>query len=206
MARFFSKIRFLMILYVNIEILVTFGYGAVFSLGKPKMFGSGCPDGSVEVITSADGQTVTVLFSQYSAQTNYKKTFDRASCNLAIPVDVENGSSVGVFSVDYRGFTSVPSASGSYSKFSAEYFFAGADGPKEQKEFQNYYGDFSIVDNMYGAVTYSDCSPSVIFRINTSISAAKKSLQSEDVLIQVDSTDTKVEQSFRYEIVTEPCY
>merc|ERR1711933_4121 len=192
------------IFFIALNIIPT-TFGAVFSLGEPTMFGSGCPEGSVQIITSFDGQTVTVLFSQYSAQTSGENTRDRASCNLAIPVDVEPGYSVGVFSVDYRGYTNVPPESESYSKFSAEYFFAGVGGPKEKRTYENYSGEFSIVDNIYGSVIYSECDPSVIFRINTSIVASKESSQSSDVLIQVDSTDAEVEQSFQYVIVSEPC-
>lgn len=101
-----------------------------FKFGTPTFFGSGCPADTVTVVPSTDGQTVSVLFSQFSARTSGADvTRDRKSCNLAVPVDVQSvsvggsiaawlvhrltvyfllwyvcqGVSIGIFRVDYRG-------------------------------------------------------------------------------------------------------
>merc|ERR1712232_852184 len=47
------------------------------------------------------------------------------------------GFSVGIYRVDYRGFTNVPASNkNNYAKFYAEYFFAGIKGPTTSKNFQ----------------------------------------------------------------------
>jgi len=178
----------------------------VFTLGEPTMFGSGCPAESVGIISSTDGQTVTVLFSEYTATTSDTDLNDRVACNLAIPVSMIQGFAVGVFSVDYRGFAVVPNDEGSYAEFTAEYFFAGNAGPQTKKMYTDYVGDVDLTDEIKtGAIVYSDCGSSTIFRINTAIRARKAFPNSDNVVIQVDSTDTTVVQSFRYHMTSKPC-
>jgi len=179
----------------------------VFSLGEPTMFGSGCPAGSVDIISSTDGQTVTVLFSEYTAMTNGNDITARVACNLAIPVSVVQGFAVGVFTVDYRGYTVIPTDEGSYTEFNAEYFFAGNPGPITRKRYDSgYVGEVNLTDEVKtGAIVYSECGSNTIFRINTSIRAMKLNAGNEDVFIEVDSTDTTVNQAFRYHMASRPC-
>jgi hypothetical protein len=63
---------------------------SVFDFGTPTYFGSGCPKDSVAIIPSSDGQSVSVLFSEFRAQTSAQNNRDRRSCNLAVPVDVKS--------------------------------------------------------------------------------------------------------------------
>ena len=160
----------------------------------------------MDIISSSDGQTVTVLFSEYIAITSNDDLNNRVSCNLAIPVGVIQGFAVGVFSVDYRGYTVVPSDPNSYSEFTAEYFFAGNPGPVTRKQYVDYTGEVSLSDQVKNmAVVYSECGSDTIFRINTSIKAMKGGVGDEDVFIEVDSTDTTVTQSFTYYVDSQPC-
>merc|ERR1712157_35843 len=115
------------------------------------------------------------------------------------------GITLGVFAVDYRGFTSVSDEKGCYSEFTAEYFFAGTAGPKTRNIYENYTGEISLQDEVHTAsMVYSECGSATIFRINTAIRASRPPGK-QDVLIQVDSTDTTVTQSFRYYLAAEPC-
>lgn len=179
----------------------------IFSLGEPTMFGSGCPADSVDIISSTDGQTVTVLFSEYSAMTDGDDKSARVACNLAIPVSVIQGFAVGVFTVDYRGYTIIPVDEGSYAEFNAEYFFAGNAGPITRKRYDSgYVGEVNLTDEVKnGAIVYSECGSNTIFRINTSIRAMKSYADNDDVFIEVDSTDTTVQQAFRYHMASRPC-
>ena len=67
------------------------------------VFGSGCPEGNVNMISSTDGKTVTVLFSNYCAQTTDSRMFDRKSCNIAVPFDIDPNKQIALFQIDYRG-------------------------------------------------------------------------------------------------------
>lgn len=173
-----------------------------FHMKTPTFFGSGCPADSVRVITSTDGQSVSILFSEYIAATSDKKKRVRKSCNLAVPVDVKQGISIGIFRVDYRGYSYVPRDSGSYSRFSAEYYFAGMQGPISRKTYRAGFDDDLYISNHVpvGAIVWSPCGASTNFRINTAVTAAKRSKSNEDVEIAVDSTDVTIEDDrvFKY--------
>ena len=195
--------------------------GDAFSLGDPTFFGSGCPSGTVEVVTSSDGDTLTVLFSDYIAVTDEDDNTSRLSCNLGVPIDVEPGFSVGIFKIEYRGYTYIPVDDG-YTKFFAEvkindnhntlssliwisfqYFFAGIKGPQVEKRYEE-SGDVYIKDDI-GAIIYSGCGAKTILRINTSIMAYKPDEDDEDVEIGIDSTDVTVDQEFRYYLTKSTC-
>ncbi|NHZ66841.1 DUF4360 domain-containing protein [Massilia genomosp. 1] len=98
------------------------------SLGTPGYGGTGCPAGSVSATLSPDAKSLSLLFDQYQISVGGEtgKTFDRKSCNIAIPVHVPSGMSVAVLKIDYRGFNKLPALA--TSQFNVEYFFAGTRG------------------------------------------------------------------------------
>ena len=179
----------------------------VFRLGAPTFFGSGCPANSVRVVTASDGQSVSVLFSDYIAGTHSNKKRVRKSCNLAMPVDVQSGVSLGIFRVDYRGYAYVPRQSGSYAKFNVEYYWAGQRGPVASKTYSPGFDDDVFISHKLGvgAVVWSPCGAATNFRINSGITAYKKQSHHEDAEIAIDSIDTTVERGFRYYLTWRRC-
>jgi len=188
-----------------------------FSFGDTTFFGSGCPAGTVQIVKSSDEQTVSVLFSEYIAETNDVSSRDRLSCNLAVPVDVKPGFSIGIYKVDYRGFAEVPGDGGRDSaRFYAEYFFAGIRGPTMSKTFKDGFADDFFITNEINVATvvYSPCGGSTVFRINTSITASKDS-SSEisqmggNTIIGIDTIDTTISESqnygFMYFVTKQAC-
>jgi len=174
-----------------------------YTFGEPVLSGSGCPDGSVNIIPSTSGDKITILFTEYAAQTTGSYINDRKACLLAIPVDIEPFIAMGIIKVDYRGNVHAPEGS---ATFSAEYFFAGISGPKIEKEYEYFEDDIFISNEVsINTVVWSGCGSSEIFRINTAIVAEKDSEYSEDTKISIDSTDLKIDQYFVYYMVTKPC-
>jgi hypothetical protein len=176
-----------------------------FSLGDPTYYGSGCPDGTVEV-TSPDSSVVSVLFSAYQAKTTSSILRDRKSCNMALPVYVEPGYSVGIFKVDYRGYAFAPPGFGRSrptARFDAEYFFAGYRGPSKSRSYSDYDDIFTETDSV-GVYAWSPCGGSTNFRINTSLIASKPSSRDEDVLIQIDTEDI-TSAGFHYYFSSRNC-
>jgi len=153
---------------------------------KMQIFGSGCPEGSVSVISSTDGNTVTVLFSGYYAQTDGSDTFDRKSCNLAVPFNIDPNKQVGLYQIDYRGYTWVPEESGSETTFQVEYFFAGIKGAIVKRAYET---EENIVITDTVPMIWSPCGGSEIFRINSSMGAKKEDKEDQDTFITIDSVD-----------------
>lgn len=76
----------------------------IFQLGTPTFGGTGCPDGTVQVIVSPEDiegeegtNAVTVLFDAYIAETSATTTRDYKSCSLAIPLKAKPGIQIGIF-------------------------------------------------------------------------------------------------------------
>lgn len=164
---------------------------AQISLGQPSYGGNGCPSGSASVSLTEDGKTMSVLFDSFKAEAGNTtaRRIDRASCNLRVPINVPQGYSVALISVDYRGFNAVP-GNGAYTQFDAEYFYAGSRGPRFSKRFAGPTSDEYLINNQLVAtnMVWSPCGQQVIFGINASATAMANSQMQQTMMI-VDSAD-----------------
>lgn len=155
-------------------------------MGKASYGGTGCPAGTAAVTLSADKKSLSLRFDRYQVAAGGSRSFDRKSCNLAIPLSIPQGISVSVVAVDYRGFNRLPA--GAKAQFRAEYFFAGGRGPVLTRAFDGpLQGRFALSDTI-AAEVWSACGADVILRTNTSLRvstsaarAASSSVRSEDI-------------------------
>ncbi len=155
-------------------------------LGEASYGGTGCPAGTATVALGADRKSLSLRFDRYQVAAGGSRTFDRKSCNLAIPLSVPAGISVSVLSVEYRGFNRLPV--GAKAQFRAEYFFAGGQGPVVTRAFDGpLQGRFALSDRTTAKV-WSACGADVILRTNTSLRvstsgapAASSSIRSQDI-------------------------
>ena len=80
-------------------------YAQDITLGTPGYGGTGCPAGSASVTLSPDARSLSILFDAFTVSATRGQTFERKSCNIAVPVRVPQGLSVAILQVDYRGCT-----------------------------------------------------------------------------------------------------
>lgn len=161
------------------------------ALGEPAYGGSGCPRGTVSTILSPDQKALSVLFDEYqvAAGGGTGKSFDRKSCNLAIPVHVPQGRSVSILAVDYRGYNQLPS--GANSQFNVEYFFAGGRGPTFRKSFRGPLESDYIISNklVADALVWSRCGLDVNLRTNSSMRV--RTQNNAEAMATVDTEDVQ---------------
>jgi hypothetical protein len=159
------------------------------ALGLPGYGGTGCPDGSASVTLSPDAKSLSILFDQYFVEAGgtTNKSFDRKSCNIAIPVHVPQGLSVSVLAIDYRGYNNIPT--GAKTTFNVEYFFAGQKGPTFTKSFNGPLDKDYLIQNQLQAqaLVWSACGADVNLRTNSSIRV--QTTQNKEALATVDSED-----------------
>ncbi len=159
------------------------------ALGLPGYGGNGCPGGSASATLSDDQKSLSIIFDQYSAEAGADtgKSFDRKSCNIAIPVHVPQGLSISVLAIDYRGYNNVPA--GAKSEFNVEYFFAGSKGPSFKKTFTGPKDEDYLIHNELTAqaVVWSACGADVNLRTNSSIKVTTKA--NKQAVATVDSED-----------------
>lgn len=129
-------------------------------------------------------------------------SFDRKSCNIAIPVHVPNGYSVAILEIDYRGYNMLPANSS--SQFAVEYFFAGQQGPVFRKTFYGPKDSDYLLSNTLQAesIVWSACGEDVNLRTNTSIKI--RTSNNKEAIASVDSQDVKA--SIVYQLQWRQCH
>jgi len=174
-------------------------------LGHPSYGGSGCPSGSASITVSPANDAITILFDQFIAEAGNAtgRRTDRKSCNLTIPVSVPNGYSVAIFQVDYRGYNLIPR--GGMNRFDAEYFWAGAQGPRISRTFFGPLNDnFSVRDELLARnLVWTPCGVSVNLRVNASMMTQTNSNFAQSMGV-VDSAD--VSAGLVYHIQYRRCW
>jgi hypothetical protein len=159
------------------------------TLGQPGYGGTGCPAGSVSATLSPDSTSLSLLFDGYYVEAGGTTglSFDRKNCNVSIPVNVPQGYSVSVISIDYRGFNQLPN--GGQSTFNVEYFFAGGRGPTFTRNFRGELSDEYLIHNELTAesTVWSACGAQVLLRTNSSIRV--QTTAGRQALATVDSQD-----------------
>jgi hypothetical protein len=161
----------------------------LITLGIPGYGGTGCPANSVSVTLSPDRSSLSLLFDEYFVEAGggTGKSFDRKSCNVAIPVTVPQGLSVSIIAIDYRGFNELPV--GARSQFNVEYFFAGTRGPTFTRDFRGPLSQDYLIRNELTAqaIVWSRCGESVNLRTNSSMRV--NTAANRQALATVDSED-----------------
>ena len=169
--------------------LTSLAHADDISLGIPGYGGTGCPGGSVSATLSPDAKSLSLLFDSYSVEAGggTGKSFDRKSCNVAIPVHVPQGLSISILAIDYRGYNNIPS--GANSQFNVEYFFAGTRGPTFARKFNGPKDEDYLIHNELTAqaIVWSACGADVNLRTNSSIRVTTRA--NKQALATVDSED-----------------
>lgn len=176
-------------------------------LGNPGYGGTGCPRDTASVVISEDKRTISLIYDQYFIKINSrynKKSFDRKSCNLAVPISIPAGFRVSVMSIDYRGTNSL--SQGADSSMFVEHFFAGTRGPVFERKFQGFLDEQfffhqSLDENN---LIWSQCGQGLILRANTSIIVHTNKERSSG-FTSVDTQDIDVKAAIQYKIQWEKC-
>lgn len=184
-------------LLVAIALTSAFAFADDIYLGTPGYGGTGCPAGTVSVTLSPDAKNLSLLFDEYQVSVGGQtgRSFDRKSCNIAIPVHVPQGYSVSVLKVDYRGFNYLPQYAS--SQFNVEYFFAGSQGPSFRKSFYGPINNDYLIHNELGvsALVWSACGVDVNLRTNSSIRI--RTVYNREAIATVDSEDVNAAIIYR---------
>ncbi len=167
------------------------------ALGTPGYGGTGCPSGSVSATLSPDNKSLSIIFDEYqvSAGGTTGRSFDRKSCNVAIPVYVPEGFSVAVLSVDYRGYNRLPRRAA--SQFNVEYFFAGGRGPAFRRNFYGVLDSDYLINNelTVQSMVWSACGADVNLRTNSSMRVS--TVNNAEAMATVDSQDVNAAIVYR---------
>ncbi len=74
-------------------------------LGTPTIGGSGCPQGTVTATLSPDARTISVIFDDFRLENTVgAPPTPPKSCLIRVPVNLPPKTTLGVYTVDYRGY------------------------------------------------------------------------------------------------------
>ena len=87
-----------------------------------RLSGSGCSNATGSAITTPDGQTLSVLFDNYSVEigdgsANPQSTSLQKDCRVLIDVDIPANVQFGLQQTDYRGFAAIPASAWGFHRF-----------------------------------------------------------------------------------------
>lgn len=146
-----------------------------------------CNKDDISMISSSKGTSLKVTISNYYAQTDRGLMVDKKSCNLAIPLTLEKGKQIGLYQMEYKGYTWIPRQTGSSTEFNIDYYFSGIKGRTIEKEF-HHEEDIFVSENV--PTIWSSCGGSTTFEINSSIYAKKTHDDHLDSYIKINSSES----------------
>jgi hypothetical protein len=173
-----------------------------FTIGDPVVNGNGCPEGTYDLILSPDGTELSLVFSQFNAQTEGDFIFDYANCNIAIPIEIPPGITVSLLGIDYHGAAKIPDDG--MGMLTREYFFAGKQGTKvaDYVTGNNKLNEFFYSDET-AIITSTNCGESTIARSNTTLFVSKPLGSIDEVVMSLFSE--QFEYSLLFHIEWGPC-
>lgn len=140
----------------------------VASIGQIAYAGTGCKDGSVRLDIGAGRErgSLVFLFDDYAVSTNGRE-IARATCSLAIPIDVPAGYALVMPPMALKGYARV--RNGDRAKINTEIFVAGARGEKQVTELdESNDGSLNVIATS-GDSFVGPCGSGVNLRLNSSI-------------------------------------
>jgi hypothetical protein len=161
--------------------------------------GSGCPAGSVGADVAGDLSAFTLLFDQYQAQVGpgIPMAQKRKNCQINLRLDIPNGWSYSLFTVDTRGYVSLEP--GVRALQQSLYYFQGqmrtgrlqtvVFGPADR----NYVARDQIkIENQ----VWSPCGASRSLNINTEVRVDNSAAPFRQGMMTVDSIDGQFKQIY----------
>jgi hypothetical protein len=168
--------------------------GATFS-------GSGCPEGSGDMIVSPDKKSISILLDEYIVESgDGAGLVNRSKCDIAISLDIPEGYRAILMDADYR--LAVDLTEDSLAEFTRQYFFAGGESDIFKDSWTGKLENLDVelpdrLDNYGGS--HSECGEDVIFRSKTSLYASVPH-DGETAFIALDSLDFKSTAQFDYHL------
>ncbi|KAK0644686.1 hypothetical protein B0T16DRAFT_331879 [Cercophora newfieldiana] len=160
--------------------------------------GSGCNAGTVAGLLASDLTAVTLLFSEFIAESGKGVAAGklRRNCNLLVKLKYPAGWQFSVFKADYRGYAQIPA--GDVGTCKSTYYFQGISGQAtSQMTINGPYENNYLKSDQFGLQTtvWSPCGQEGILSINSEVRIAPKDSNTAKAgLLTVDSADLKFKQ------------
>lgn len=175
----------------------------------PAVVQNACPEGAYSVIRSPDGTSLSVLFHDFSAEAPQggRAQTIRTTCRIAIPLIAPEGYSLGLTSVDYRGFASL--AQRQSAELAVDYEVGrGNRAPRFSRRLQGRHeGDFTFTDRLPpGRLREAGCGGAAlpVLAIDATITLQTGGVPAQ-AMVALDTLDQGAAGALRYRFAVRPC-
>ncbi len=177
-----------------------------------RLTGSGCNGASSSAIVTADGQTLSVLFDNYSVEigqgsSNPQATTLQKDCRVLIDVDVKAGVQYALQQTDYRGFSAMPASAWGLHRFTQIVPNQPVVSMREATIKGPSSGDYAVsIKQKPGRLIYSACnskSQTIELLSQLFVNYYPNTSDRSIAMINLDSTDTGLASSFK--VSWRPC-
>ncbi len=171
-----------------------------------RLVGSGCSEATASAIITPDGQTLSVLFDNYSVEIGTGSANPQANtlqkdCRVLIDVDVPPNVQYGLQQADYRGFAAIPAMAWGLHRFTHIVKNQPIASMREAKIMGPTSGNYTAtVMQKPGRFAYSTCNqPSQTIELlsQLSVSYLPSARDHQLAMINLDSVDTGVHTTFK---------
>ncbi|MEQ6290500.1 DUF4360 domain-containing protein [Vogesella sp. GCM10023246] len=170
---------------------------------------NGCPEGSYSVVTSPDGTTLSILFSQFNiaSRMNALSGAQRKVCHIASPLNLPAAHSIGVYKVDYRGFAKL--AAKQEAGLAVQYFLGPHDNEHgrvfKRKIKGPHENDYLFTENIgAGQMKRVGCGATAMLDVSIELSL-DGDRRAGEALASLDTTDAAPGAALVYHLNLKKC-
>lgn len=171
-----------------------------------RLTGSGCNEASASASITSDGQFLSVLFDNYSAEIgigsqNPNATSIKKDCRVLIDVDVPFGYQYAIEQTEYRGFAALPSSAFGFHRFTQVIPGQRIPSMREAQLRGPISGNYEVkVMQKPGRSPYSTCNQAqqtIQLLSELSVAYLPNSVNRQIAMINLDSVDTGINSRFK---------
>jgi hypothetical protein len=170
---------------------------------------NGCPAGSYSIVLAPDGATLSVLFDQFTLRTTATTSpaTQRKVCRFSAPLNLPTGQSIGVYKVDYRGFSNL--AARQETALDVQYFLGPHDHQHgrvfKRKVKGPHEGDYLFSETIgAGQMKRVGCGTAAVLEVGITLSL-DGDFRAGQAMASLDTTDAAPGGALVYHLDLKPC-
>ena len=170
---------------------------------------NGCPAGSYTIVLAPDGTTLSVLFDRFTLQTTAASSLakQRKVCRFSAPLSLPAGKSIGVYKVDYRGFSRL--AARQDAELDVQYFLGPRGNPHgrvfKRKVKGPHEGDYLFSETIgAGQMKRIGCGAAAVLDVGITLSL-DGDLRAGEAMASLDTADAARGGALVYHLDLKPC-
>lgn len=174
---------------------------------KVRVSQDACRAGTYSTVTVSESGTLSILFDNFSISrpAGAEKSEERRSCNIQVPLSLPQGYSLGVYEVDYRGFTHLSDKQ--QAELNVDYSVGRRNaGRGFRRRIQGAYeGEFFFSEALRpGLLKRIGCGEEAILNVAATLEL-KAGKQTPDAMVVLDSLDGAVPSGLTYRFDLKKC-